>query len=50
MSERVFASGWHPCPACLPCRIPGCEHPEPEPPNVKIDTGIGIIEVNNNVD
>lgn len=50
VSERVFASGWHPCPACLPCRIPGCEHPEPDPPNVQIDTGIGVREFNNNVE
>jgi hypothetical protein len=45
VSERVFASGWNPCPACDPCTIPGCEHPEPDPPTMSIDTGNGVITI-----
>jgi hypothetical protein len=45
VSERVFASGWHPCPACLPCTIPGCEYLEPEGPQTSIDTGAGTVTV-----
>lgn len=45
VSERVFASGWHPCPACAGCTIPGCEYREPEAPQTSIDTGAGVIEI-----
>jgi hypothetical protein len=51
VSERVFASGWTTCPpdepgfACKPCVIPGCEHPEPDPPTTSIDTGNGVITI-----
>lgn len=45
VSERVFASGWHPCPACLPCTIPGCEYLEPDGPQTSIDTGAGTVTV-----
>ena len=46
ISERVFASGYHPCQVCSsePCPT-GCETLEPDPPQTSIDTGAGIIDV-----